>query len=989
MTTEAGPKRYRSAKVAAIGIWLTSESGLAPGLGMKPADASKVKVSNVRGEARKQANGGGSGSSPGARKVSRTADGATPSMAQYLEIKTANPDSLLWYRMGDFYELFFEDAEVASKALGIVLTKRGKHQGEDIPMCGVPVHKADDYLQRLIAAGYRVAVCEQLEDPAEAKKRGSKAVVRRDIVRLVTPGTLTEETLLDATKRNYLTAIFAEPASARPPAPEKTKSIITSNRGFAIASIDISTGECELGEVTGADLPGELVRLSPGEVLAADDLFADQKFNQWVSIAGAAPTSVPNASFDSRSGERLLKSCLGVSELAGFGDLTRPMLAAVGALLRYIDLTQIGKKPLLQPPKLSGRGKALLIDASSRASLELIRSVSGRLSGSLLAAIDRTVTGPGARELTARLSNPLTDPGEIEGRLDDVSIFVEDASLRSSLRKSLAGAPDMSRAMSRLAYQRGGPRDLAAIRDGLLAAANCAELLAKKEGPLGLPRGLALMARRLMAVESGLADTLASALVESPPHLKRDGGFIAKGYSKKLDDARQLCDDSRKVMAALEKRYCDETGIKTLKVRHNNVIGYFVEVTQAQAGTITEPPHDAVFHHRQTMANAMRFTTVELSETEGRIASAADRALQLEQDIFAELARAVLDVDQAITDCAAALAELDHTAALAQLAEEQDYVRPVISPDTAFEISGGRHPVVEQALKRGKEGPFIENDCRLGAFRPEPDGFDEGDIARIWLVTGPNMAGKSTFLRQNALIAVMTQMGSYVPARAATIGVVDRLFSRVGAADDLARGHSTFMVEMIETASILNQATDRSLVILDEIGRGTATFDGLSIAWACVEYLHDTAKCRTLFATHYHELTSLADRLPDLANVTIDVKEWHDDIVFLHKVKLGAADRSYGVQVAKLAGLPSVVVKRAREILNRLEHQGGAGGQPAAALADLPLFSSQSRQTSQQNQPQDKLRERLTSLSIDELTPRAALDLLYDLKALAADNDDE
>jgi DNA mismatch repair protein MutS len=904
---------------------------------------------------------------------------ATPSMAQYLEIKAANPDSLLWYRMGDFYELFFEDAEVASKALGIVLTKRGKHLGEDIPMCGVPVHKADDYLQRLIGHGYRVAVCEQLEDPAEARKRGSKAVVHRDVVRLVTPGTLTEEALLDADRRNYLTAIFLVASNDH----KDSDSLTSTARQLALASVDISTGEFEIGEVCGADLPGELVRLSPGEVLAADEVFADGPFRQWVSISGAAATPVPASSFDSLSGEHQLKTHLGVSDLAGFGRVTRPMLAAVGALLRYIDLTQLGKAPMLRPPKIVGRDKALLIDASSRASLELVRSTTGQRKGSLLAAMDRTVTGPGARELAARLANPLTDPVAIDRRLDDVTFLVDEERVRQSLRKALSGAPDVARAMSRLAFGRGGPRDLAAIRDGLATATAIASLLGEAADAIGPPANLAAIVDRLSSINDDLVSSLECALVESPPHLKRDGGFVARGYSPALDDARALRDDSRKVMARLEKKYADTTGVKTLKVRHNNVIGYFVEVSQAQSQVMMEPPHNSDFHHRQTMANAMRFTTNELAETEGKIASAADRALQLEQDIFSDLTKAVLASEAEISDAASALAEIDHIAGLAELAQEQNYVRPVLEDSDAFDITGGRHPVVEQALRAAKESGFIENDCCLGASRPRPTGFDEGDPARLWLVTGPNMAGKSTFLRQNALIVVMAQMGSYVPAEKAIIGVVDRLFSRVGAADDLARGHSTFMVEMIETASILNQATARSLVILDEIGRGTATFDGLSIAWACVEHLHDSLKCRTLFATHYHELTTLADRLDSVANVTIAVKEWRDEIVFLHKVTAGAADRSYGVQVAKLAGLPDVVVQRAREVLEKLEEGRGPGTSPVAALVDLPLFATTMQASHEDKETAlDPLTARLDAINVDELTPRAALDLLYDLKSL-------
>ncbi|HRY05836.1 MAG TPA: DNA mismatch repair protein MutS, partial [Hyphomicrobiaceae bacterium] len=854
-------------------------------------------------------------------------------MAQYLEIKAANPDSLLWYRMGDFYELFFEDAVVASAALGIVLTKRGKHLGEDIQMCGVPVHRADEYLQRLIRQGYRVAVCEQLEDPAEARKRGSKSVVKRDVVRLVTPGTLTEETLLDDKARNYLTAVFRAPGGGEGP-------VIGSAQVVALASLDISTGECEVGEAIGADLPGELVRLSPGEVICSESLLAEPDFRQWVDIAGAAATPVPAAHFDSLAGERGLKSRLGVSELGGFGAFSRAEFAAVGALLKYVDLTQIGKQPVLRPPRRTGADAALVIDAASRSSLELVRSISGDKHGSLLAAIDRTVTGPGARELAARLSAPLRECARIEARLDGVGYLIDDETLREDLRSALKGAPDIARAVSRLAFGRGGPRDLGAIRDALTAAERAATLLFARSGPMGLPAELAQVAAHLGQAAGPLSTSLCAALLDDLPLLKRDGGFVRPGYAKDLDEAIALRDQSRQVMAALESRYCDETGVKTLKVRHNNILGYFIEVTQLNAKPLLSEPLSATFRHRQTMANAVRFTTDELIETEGQIASAGERALSIEQDIFAALAADIAASEQSLNDIAAALADLDVSAALADLAHRENYVRPGLDTSEAFEVRGGRHPVVEQALAAALAGPFIDNDCVLGrAQLAQPTGFDEGDEARIWLVTGPNMAGKSTFLRQNALIVVLAQMGSYVPARFAHIGIVDRLFSRVGASDDIARGRSTFMVEMVETAGILNQASERSLVILDEIGRGTATFDGLSIAWATVEYLHEVARCRALFATHYHELTALEGRLAHVANVTVDVKEWHDEIVFLHKVRKGAADRSYGIQVAKLAGLPRRVVERASEVLRQLEKSDARRG-GIEALDDLPLFAA-------------------------------------------------
>ena len=903
---------------------------------------------------------------------------ATPSMAQFLEIKAANPDSILWYRMGDFYELFFDDAVAASQALGIVLTKRGKHLGQDIPMCGVPIHRADEYLQRLIRRGFRVAVCEQLEDPAEAKKRGSKSVVRRDVVRLVTPGTLTEETLLDARSRNYLTALFRAPGPAEGP-------LLGTEAAVAIASLDISTGEFEVGETNGRDLPGELVRLAPGEVLAGDALLAEADLKAWIGRAGAAATPVPAASFDSLSGERELKARLGVADLGAFGGFSRPELAAIGALLRYVDLTQIGKKPVVRPPRRMGAGATLIIDAASRSSLELVRSTSGEKAGSLLDAIDCTVTGAGARELAARLAAPLSDARAIEARLDAVAFFVEDERLRDMLRSALKGGPDLARAVSRLAFGRGGPRDLVGIAQGLEAAHAAATLLGAKAGAVGFPDDIARLLQRIDGKGADLLALLAAALVDEPPHLKRDGGFVRAGFRASLDEAQKLRDDSRRVMAELEARYVELSGVKTLKIRHNNILGYFIEVTQANAKPLTEAPLSDTFRHRQTMANAVRFTTIELSDIEGRIASAADRALAIEQEIFSELASAVAGEERTLTDIAAALAELDHTTALAHLAHNERYVRPRIDDGPAFEITGGRHPVVEQALKNARGGPFVANDCCLGHSGNESDkGADDVPNARIWLVTGPNMAGKSTFLRQNALIAILAQMGSFVPAAEAHIGIVDRVFSRVGAADDLARGRSTFMVEMVETAAILNQATARSLIVLDEIGRGTATFDGLSIAWAAVEFLHEQTRARVLFATHYHELTALAGRLAAVANVTMDVKEWQDDIVFLHRVKAGAADRSYGIQVAKLAGLPAPVIARAREVLALLEKSDRRRGQ-SGPLEDLPLFAAARPASEPPRAANVALNAALDALNPDELSPKAALDALYRLKQIRAD----
>ena len=899
---------------------------------------------------------------PGAslRKSGGDASRATPMMEQYIEIKTANPDCLLFYRMGDFYELFFDDAEVASRALGIVLTKRGKHLGHDIPMCGVPIERADEYLHRLIALGHRVAVCEQLEDPAEARKRGAKAVVRRDVVRLVTPGTLTEDSLLDARRNNYLVAIARAKASA--PGEDSR---------FALACLDISTGEFRLTECGRAGLSAEIARIEPGEVIVSDPLYGDPELAPYLRTLPAV-TPLARDVFDGASAERRLADFFAVATTEAFGTFSRLELTAAAACVTYVERTQIGKRPALSPPVREPAGATLLIDPATRANLELMRTLSGERRGSLVAAVDRTVTAAGSRLLAQRLAAPLTDPQAIGERLDALAWFVADAGRRGAARDHLAAAPDLARALSRLVLGRGGPRDLAAIRDGLRAATELSKRLsAGVDAPSEIAGAVAALVRPNAALVAALDATLADEL----PLLKRDGGFVRAGYDATLDETRALRDEARRVIAALQARYAEATGIRSLKIRHNNVLGYFVDVTAQHGDKLMGAPHNATFIHRQTTAGQVRFTTTELGELEAKIASAADRALGLEFEIFDRLCGEVVAAAEAIKAAALALAAIDVAVALATIAVERNYVRPQIDAGLGFEIVGGRHPVVEQALAQDGS-PFVANDCDLTPPAGEPAG-------RIYVVTGPNMAGKSTYLRQNALIAVLAQMGSFVPATQAHIGVVDRLFSRVGAADDLARGRSTFMVEMVETAAILNQAGAHSLVILDEIGRGTATFDGLSIAWAAIEHLHDRNRCRALFATHFHELTALAHKLPRLFNATMRVKEWHGDVVFLHEVMAGAADRSYGIQVAKLAGLPAAVIERAKLVLAELEAQDRVS--PAQRLIDdLPLFATRVSTPAQPHDAvMDAVMSALASLNPDDLSPKQALEALYALKAAA------
>ena len=884
----------------------------------------------------------------------------TPMMEQYIEIKAANPDCLLFYRMGDFYELFFDDAEVASRALGIVLTKRGKHLGADIPMCGVPVERADEYLHRLIALGHRVAVCEQLEDPAAARKRGGKSVVRRDVVRLVTPGTLTEDSLLDARRNNYLAALARSRASA-------------GEDRFALAWIDISTGEFRVAECERAALAAAIARIEPGEIIVSDALYADAELAP--TLRGLpALTPLTRDVFDGATAERRLAGFFGVATTAAFGTFSRVELTAAAAAVTYVERTQIGKRPPIAPPMREAAGATLVLDAATRSNLELNRTLAGERRGSLLGAIDRTVTAAGSRLLAQRLAAPLTDAAEIGHRLDAVAAFKSDAAARGDIRARLQSAPDLARALSRIVVGRGGPRDLAAIRDGIFAAA---EFAARLSSLLALPRDIAQIAQALRQSDAALAEELDKVLADELPYLRRDGGFVRAGYAGALDKARALRDESRRVIAGLQVRYAETTGIRALKIRHNNVLGYFVDVPAQHGEKLMSAPSNATFIHRQTTAGQVRFTTTELGELESKIATAADRALALELEIFERMANAVAAASATIKNAAEAIAALDVACALAGLAVERDYVRPQVDDGVAFAIEGGRHPVVEQTLAAGG-GPFVANDCDLS---PPADAT----AGRIWIVTGPNMAGKSTFLRQNALIAILALIGSFVPARAAHIGVVDRLFSRVGAADDLARGHSTFMVEMVETAAILNQAGERSLVILDEIGRGTATFDGLSIAWATIEQLHEQNRCRALFATHFHEMTALAAKLPRLHNATMRVKEWQGDVVFLHEVVAGAADRSYGIAVAKLAGLPASVIDRAKVVLAQIEAEDRVS--PARRLIDdLPLFAGArpAPPPAQADSARAAVVNALAAFHPDDMSPRDALEALYALKAQLA-----
>ena len=874
-----------------------------------------------------------------------TDDAITPMMVQYLEIRAQNPGSLLFYRMGDFYEMFFDDAVAASAALDIALTSRGFHRGQPIAMCGVPVHSAEGFLLNLIRKGFRVAIAEQMEDPAEAKKRGYKSVVRREVVRLVTPGTLTEDSLLEARRHNYLAA-FAEVRDEA-----------------ALAWADISTGELMVTPCPLVRLGPELARLAPREVLVAET--REGELAALVQDAGASLSALSRGSFDSAGADARLCGLFGVGALDAFGSFTRAEVSALGALVDYLALTQRGKLPLLRPPVRENAGSLMQIDAATRRNLELTQALSGGRDGSLLATVDATVTAAGARLLERRLSAPSRDLAVIHARLEAVRHLRDAGRLRADLRTDLRRVPDIDRALSRLALDRGGPRDLAALREGLRQAEAVGARMTD------VPPVLA-QAVRAFGGHAALVDLLDRALVAEPPLLARDGGFIASGFDAELDETRALRDEGRGVIAGMQQKFIAATGIQSLKIKHNNVLGYFVETTATHAERMLSAPLNQTFMHRQTTAGQVRFTTVALNEMETRILNAANHALEIEKRHFAALAEAVLDRSGEIGVAARGLAEIDLCAAFADLAAARDWTEPQVDASRAFVIEGGRHPVVERALVR--QGlSYVANDCALtGAETPA-----------IWLLTGPNMAGKSTFLRQNALIALLAQAGSFVPARHAHVGLVSQLFSRVGASDDLARGRSTFMVEMVETAAILNQADDRALVILDEIGRGTATYDGLSIAWAVLEHLHDVNRCRALFATHYHEMTALAGRLAGVENATVAVKEWGGEVIFLHEVRKGAADRSYGVQVARLAGLPAAVIERAKVVLEALEkgEREGGSGHRKALIDDLPLFRAVPA-VAAMAKPGSEVEARLRALHPDELTPMEALRVIYELRGI-------
>ena len=859
-------------------------------------------------------------------------EGATPAMAQWFAIKADHPDALLFFRMGDFYELFFDDAIAAAAALDIALTHRGSHGGAPIAMCGVPVHAADAYLARLIRRGFRVAIGEQMEDP---KQRTGKAPIRREVVRLVTPGTLTEETLLEASRPNLLLSLAAEDAHV------------------GAAWLDVSTGLFETQMLLVSDLGALLGRLEPAEILAADDLplgdWAERRTKERVTSRAA-------------TARVLLATAFAVADISAFGSFTDLEAVAAAAALDYVRATQVGKLPRLSPPTPRGQGGVLAMDTATRASLELARARDGGTDHTLLASVRRTLTAAGARHLADDLSSPVTDIDVIAARQDGWTWLVDQSETADVIRAQLRAAPDMARALGRTSLGRGSPRDLAALRDGLVVAAAIADRLTHE-----VPEILKDVAVAC-AMRSGL-DALLLGALENPAPIKLDDGAIKAGFDGELDAERALRDNSRRVIAAMQLDFAQRFGVASLKIRHHAQLGYIVEVP---AVAVEKLRGFSELTLRQGMANGARFTHPDLSELDRRINEAADRASARERAIFARLVAATLAEADALAACAQALAKLDVLQASARLAQSSTaaggWCRPILTTGDDFLIQDGRHPVVEAAL--------------VGRSAFVPNSIDLSADQRILLLTGPNMAGKSTFLRQNALMVLLAQAGLPVPARAARIGIVDRLFSRVGASDELARGRSTFMVEMTETAAILHQAGPRSLVVVDEIGRGTATLDGLAIAWAVLEALHNSIRSRTIFATHFHELAALSGELPRIAPHTMQVKEWKGDVVFLHEVAAGAGGRSWGVHVAKLAGVPAAVVRRAAGLLEALELRAGR----LTEVAALPLFAAATAMVPAQDPEKapDQVRAMLVGLDLDNMSAREAMQALYALRELAA-----
>ena len=879
---------------------------------------------------------------------------ATPMMAQYFSIKHKHPDMLLFYRMGDFYELFFDDAKIASSVLNIVLTKRGKHKGEEIPMCGVPYHSHENYLERLIRCGFKVAICEQLEDPASAKKRGSKEVVKRDVVRIITPGTLTEDSLLESKEFNSLLAIMC----------------VEEEVGLAWA--DVSTGNIEIEQCSIDQIQNSVSRIRPKEIIIYEHLqkkdtikeYLKEWSNRVTYISGVIP----------KLNNLLLKLCdaYSVTSMSSYGHFLTSELYSLGMLVDYIHLTQKNNFPKLKPPLRFSNSSVMQIDSSTRGNLEIMATVDGKREGSLISIIDRTKTAAGARLLASRVSSPLIDVEEINNRLDQVEAFCKQTDKISEVRLLLKNTLDVERSLNRLNLGRGSPRDLLAISHSLEQIPLIKTIIHSLNNCLDInDKSFFFKELESFGDYKALYSELSSAIIESPPYNLRDGGFIEKGYSKELDNLIALSQGAKSQLNSLQKKYSNETNINNLKIKYNNIAGYFIEVPIRHGDYLLRDKSEVlesetIFYHRQTMTNSMRFTTDELDSIQRKVIESNDKIKILELSLYEKLVSLLKNEAENLYLLAGAIASVDVASSLALLAIQEKYSRPKIDNSLSFEVIGGRHPIVEKSIHNQTNSSFIPNDCELNSKKNDGGG-------KLCLLTGPNMAGKSTYLRQNAITIVLAQAGSYVPADSATIGVVDQLFSRVGASDNLSRGHSTFMVEMIETAAILNQATNASFVILDEIGRGTATYDGLSIAMSCLEYLHNKIGCRTIFATHYHELTNLSEKLNEISLYHMRVKDWKNSIIFLHEVQKGSADKSYGIHVARLAGLPKEVVSHAEKILTDIENNDLDN---YISDAQLNLFESKDIKKSMDSD----FKTALSDIDLDNISPKEALDKLYSLK---------
>ncbi|MDN5248285.1 MAG: DNA mismatch repair protein MutS [Wolbachia endosymbiont of Tyrophagus putrescentiae] len=798
-----------------------------------------------------------------------TRERATPVMEQYLSLKTQYKDYLLFYRLGDFYELFFDDAVQAAKLLNIVLTKRGNSNGKDIPMCGVPAHSSESYLHKLIDLGYKVAVCDQLETADEAKKRGYKSIVKRDVVRIVTPGTVIEDSLLEDKSNNYLA------------------SIVEKDGEYGIAWLELSTGKFFYSSVGLKTLDSDLLRISPRELLISEKVTEEEKIRSILKNHKVSITQHAQSCFEYGRSYRTLCEFYKIKELGGIGNFNKAEVMACGALLEYVRVTQRGSVPRLEFPKAYKQQSFMLIDASARRNLELFSTQFGEKKGSLISVIDYTVTAPGGRLLKQMLSSPLTCPKAINLRLSTVEFFVNNHKLCEKVREILSDIPDIERSLSRLMLMRGSPKDMNLLKIGLNRILVLSKLLLEiKSGGDELE-----IIYKSLGNHEDLCELLNKAVLDNNINNVKEGGFIDPSYNLELFELSYVLNNSNKLITKLRNTYRDLTGIASLKILHNNILGYYIEVSANHKITLD------TFIHRQSLANSTRYTTDELKELEDKVLTARDAIINLEVRIFGELCSKIAEESEKIALAANALAKLDIRTTFAELAVRNKYVKPIIDDSREFSIVNGRHPVIEINDK------FIPNSINL---------------AGIHLITGPNMAGKSTFLRQNALIAILSHMGSFVPAESAHIGVIDKIFSRVGATDNITAGYSTFMVEMIETATIVNQATDRSLVILDEIGRGTGVYDGLSIAQAVIEHIHNVNKCRAIFATHYHELTKVNKYLSHVKCFCVKIKEWEGRVIFLHEVIEGIADESYGIHVAKLAGFPESVLSRASEVFQEL-----------------------------------------------------------------------